>query len=346
MLASVAVWLWFDMQVIDTHAHVIPDCFPPLPASMEREKTGWPALEKLAEGRVRMLIDGREFRVLDAAYFDLNKRLELMDKEGIDIQIVSPLPELLGYWLDTDIAVELANLTNAAAARMQRAAPGRIYGIGMLPLQSIQASLDMIPELIELGLKGIEVGSNVNGQSIADPMFDPIWSALSLNNLCVLVHGIRPAGIERLIGPGILVNTIAIPQDATLAIASFMTTDVLAKHPDLRLGFVHAGGSIGALIDRMDFVWRNYPALGKTTSVSPRDYIRRFYFDTVTYSVPYLKYLLEVFGENRLFCGTDGPTSGTQYDCKNFIGSACEWNEVQMRKLLSDNAKQFFGLID
>lgn len=332
------------MYVIDAHAHFVSDNFPALSGRLERNTSGWPSLVRLADGRGRMMIDGAEFRTLEAAYFDLGSRLALMDREGIDLQLVSPLPELLGYWIDADVAIELARLTNATGAQMQSEAPGRIAAIGMLPLQDVPAAVAMVPELVEAGLHGIEAGSNVNGRSIADPMFDPVWAELARHDLAVWVHGSRPAGMDRLLGPPILVNVVGIPQDGTLAIASFIATDIFARHPRLRLGFAHAGGGFGALLDRMDFVWRGYPALHDSSSMSPREYARQFYFDTVTYSVPYLRYLVDAYGADQLFCGTDGPTAGTQYDCQNFILEACGGDVRSAEKILCHNAARFFGL--
>ena len=332
------------MFVVDAHAHIVPAHFPELGERRGRPAPGWPSMVPLDDGRARMVIEGREFRTLDRAYFDLDARLALMDREKIGMQVVSPLPELLGYWLQADIAIELARLTNAAAADAQGAAPARIAGLGMLPLQDIAASVAMVAQVAAAGLRGVEVGSNVNGCSIADPMFDPVWAELVRHDLGVWVHGLRPAGTERLLGPAMMVNVIGIPQDTALAIASFITTDVLARHPGLKLGFAHGGGSFGALLDRLDFVWREYPSVRKTSNLSPREYVRRFSFDTVTYSVPYLRYLLDAFGADSLICGTDGPTAGTQYDCEGFVMQACAGDAATAAKLLSGNAARFFGL--
>jgi aminocarboxymuconate-semialdehyde decarboxylase len=141
-----------------------------------------------------------------------------------------------------------------------------------------------------------------------------------------------------------MANVIGIPNDTALAIASFITTDVLARHPGLKLGFAHGGGSFGALLDRMDYVWREYPAVRKTSSMSPREYVRRFTFDTITYSVPYLRYLMDAYGADTLLCGTDGPTAGTQYDCEAFVMEACAGDSTNAAKLLSGNARRFFNL--
>jgi aminocarboxymuconate-semialdehyde decarboxylase len=157
------------MFVVDAHAHIVPAHFPELSLGAAAQPAGWPSLLSLNDGRGRMMIDGHEFRTLDRAYFDLDSRLALMDREAIDMQVVSPLPELLGYWLDTGVAVELARLTNESVALTQAAAPRRIAGLGMLPLQDISRAVAMVDEIVALGLRGIQVGSNVNGRSIADP---------------------------------------------------------------------------------------------------------------------------------------------------------------------------------
>jgi len=332
------------MLVIDVHAHIVPTDYPLPPSLRGKAVSGWPTLIPLDDGRGRMMIDGREFRTLERAYFDLEARLVVMDRERIRLQVVSPLPELLGYWLQADVATELARLTNAAAAAAQKAAPQRIAALGMLPLQDIPASVAMVAELVAAGLKGVEVGSNVNGRSVADPVFDPVWVEIARHGLAVWVHGIRPAGVERLLGPPLMANVIGIPNDTALAITSFITTDVLARVPGLKLGFAHGGGSFGALLDRLDYVWREYPAVRKTSSMSPREYVRRFSFDTITYSVPYLRYLLDAYGADSLLCGTDGPTAGTQYDCEAFVMDACSGDASIAAKLLSGNAQRFFNL--
>jgi aminocarboxymuconate-semialdehyde decarboxylase len=300
-------------------------------------------MSPLDDGRARMIIDGREYRVIDRAYFDLASRLKLMDGQGIDLQVISPLPELLGHWLDVDTATRLAELCNCTISAAVKAAPDRLAGIGMLPLQDVERSVGMLPALASLGLKGVQVGSNVGGRSIADPLFDPLFAAVSRLGMAVFVHGSRPAGTERLLGPSLMVNVIGIPQDCASAIASFISTDVLKRHPALKLGFSHGGGTFGAVLDRMEFVWREYPSFRGSCEISPRNYVKRFYFDAITYSVPYLKYLRGAYGADTLMSGTDGPGS-SKIRMADFITDACRDDEAAAENMLSRNALRFFGL--
>ena len=163
-------------------------------------------------------------------------------------------------------------------------------------------------------------------------------------DLVFMVHGYRPAGTERFLGSPLLAPIVGVPQDCAAAIASFITTDILGRHPELKLGFVHGGGSFGAVLDRFNHVWREFPELQKAVSISPRDYVRRFYFDTVTFSVPYLTYLIEAFGPDALMAGTDGPTAIGQTGLEGFVTKACGGDKAVAEKILWRNAARFLGL--
>lgn len=328
------------MFVIDCHAHIVPENFSGLPSSV----VDWPAMQIRADGDADMVINGQRYRVIERAYFDLAARLSAMDRDGVDLQVISPLPELLSYWLELPTAVAMAELVNQVTADAVQAAPGRLEGLGMLPLQDITTSVQMVSQLSELGLRGVQVGSNVNGVSIASSEFDPVFAALEAHNLCVFVHGIRPAGIERLLGPRLMGNVIGIPQDGASAIASFITTDILGKFPALRLGFAHAGGSFGSVLGRMNFVWREHDLFRQDATVSPCDYVRKFFFDTITYSVPDLQHLMLTFGIDGFMCGSDGPTLKTQRGLEQFVVQASDGDEAVAEKMLWRNSLRFLDI--
>lgn len=330
------------MIVVDTHAHLVPQSFPDVPDGVSAK--GWPKMVPLEDGRARMLIDGAEFRVFEPAYWDVPGRIAFMDKEGISLQVLSPLPELLGYWLEASTTAALAEHTNRTIAGAVASAPGRLSGLGMLPLQDVDRALDTLREAHRLGLRGFLVASNVNGVSIADARFDPIFKELVRLDMAFLVHGYRPAGTDRFLGSPLLAPIIGVPQDCAAAIASFITTDIFARHPGLKLGFVHGGGSFGAVLDRFNHVWKEFPALQKAVPISPRDYVRKFYFDTVTFSAPYLTYLIEAFGADALMAGTDGPTPIGQTGLEDFITKACGGDRAAAEKILWRNAARFLAL--
>ncbi len=332
------------MFVIDTHAHLVPEHFPSRPDGVRAEE--WPEMVPLQDGRARMLIGGEEFRVFEPAYWDVAGRLRYMDDEGIAVQVLSPLPELLGYWFAPETTAAIADHVHDTIAAGIAYAPDRLAGLGMLPLQDIDLSVEVAQRVKAKGLRGVLVASNVNGVSLADPRFDPVFAALERLDLAVLVHGYRPAGTDRFLGSPLLAPIVGVPQDAAAVIASFIMTDILGRFPALRLGFVHGGGAFGAVLDRMNHVWHEFPQMREAVAVSPRDYVRRFYFDSVTFSADYLRYLIRAYGPDGMMAGTDGPTPIGQRGLAAFVAEACDGDPDIAGRILWRNAVRFFALND
>lgn len=332
------------MLLIDCHAHLVPERFPKLPAGVPAHE--WPVMEPLGDGTSRMLIDGKPFRIFEPAYWDVPGRIATMDQEGIDFQILSPLPELLGYWFDPRTAAALAAHMHETIAEAVAAAPDRLAGLGMLPLQDVTRAVAMVPGLAALGLRGVLVASNINGVSIADARFDPVFAALQDLDLAVFVHGYRPAGVERLLGSPLLGAVIGVPQDTALAIASFMMTDIFGRFPRLRLGFAHGGGSFAALLGRLDHVWQSFEEMRGVLRIAPRDYVKKFCFDTVTFAPEYLNYLIEMVGPGAVMAGSDGPTPIGQRGLEKFVLQAARGDRAVAEQILGRTALRFFGLGD
>ena len=330
------------MIVIDSHAHWVPQDFPKCPSDVpERE---WPEMVPLEDGRARMMLGEKEFRIFTSEYWDVAGRIEYLDRHGVSFQILSPLPELLGYWWNSKTTAAVADHINHSIAETVASAPARFAGLGMLPLQDIDRSLKVLEQVNALGLRGLLVASNVNGVSLADSRFDPVFKEIERLGLAILIHGYRPAGTERMLGSPILEGIVGVPQDTMALIASFIMTDILKRFPALKLGFVHGGGAFGAVLDRLDHTWRGFPQMQQAVSTSPRDYVRRFYFDTVTFSVDYLRFIIKAFGADSLFAGSDGPNAIGQHGLEAFVMEACDGDVVTAEKILWRNAVRFFVL--
>lgn len=308
-------------MIVDFHNHFLPERFPALPAGLV--EPAWPSMRPEPAGGATLLVGERPFRAFDDIYWNVDRRIAAMDSDGVDLQLISPLPEILSYWLDPSAGALLCAEVNRQCAAMVRQAPDRLKGLAVLPLQDVDAALREIEEVGRTdGLVGLFVGSNVNGVSIASERFDPVFAAAERLGLVVFVHGIRPGSLERLEGPPLMGAVIGIPQENMLAVASFMARDVLGRFPGLKLVFSHGGGGLGSVLDRMDLVWSKFPALREGIPTAPTEYARRFWYDTAVFGAPYLRYLVERFGADRLLAGTDGPTEIGQKDLLGFVASA------------------------
>ena len=163
------------MRVIDFHTHIVPGRYPDRPASCA--EPNWPVMEKIDDRRSRMVIAGRTFREFDSFYWNPGERIARLDEQGIAVQVISPLPELLSYWLAADAAEPLTDFMNGFVAEMVQSAPTRFAGMGCVALQDPPRAVRQLEHMRKsLGLRGVHVGSNINGTSLADARFYPVYA--------------------------------------------------------------------------------------------------------------------------------------------------------------------------
>jgi aminocarboxymuconate-semialdehyde decarboxylase len=308
------------MKVIDFHTHIVPGQYPARPAALS--EAAWPVMEKIDDRQVRMLIAGKPFRVFESFYWDPAERLARLDEQGLTLQVISPLPELLSYWLSAEAAEALTDFMNEFVAAMVRAAPQRFVGLGCVVLQNPARAVRQLEVLHKsLGLRGILVGSHVNGVSLAAEQYHPVLAAAESLGLVVFVHGIKPGAAALMLGPPLMPAVIGVPQETAMTIGSFIMTDVLRRLPRLKLVFTHGGGTIAAVIDRLNAVWREFESM-RVIDVPPAEYVRRFWYDTAVFGADYLAYLGGKFGPDRLIAGTDGPASFGQPPISQLLTAA------------------------
>ena len=331
------------MQVIDVHCHIVPADFPATPPNCAAEK--WPGMEDRGNGQRAMMVGGREMRLVDNRAWDAARRIADMNGEDVGMQAISPMPELLSYWLDAPPALTMARYLNRSIADLVHAAPDRFIGLGMVPLQDPQLAARELGALrSEFGLAGIEIGSNINGKSPGDPFFDPFFAEAERLGLAVFVHALHPTMTDRLVGPAIIAPYVAYPTDIGLAGASLITGRVLEKFPKLRIGLSHGGGTLAAFLPRLESGWQKLPAL-KRAFGSPLEAARRLYYDNVVFDRKLLRHLIDVYGDTQIFVGSDYPfTAGQSNSAAMFDGLGL--SAAQLAALRGGNAARFLDLPD
>lgn len=320
--------------IIDVHAHFVPMAFP----GGEGRPALWPAMAPQADGQAAIMIGGKVFRVLAPSNWDVPARLAEMDLQGIDYQVLSPMPELLSHWFGVADADDLCRYMNEALAAMIAAAPARLGGIGMIPFQNPALAASRLADLKALGLRGVEVGSHVNGIALGDPRFDEIYAAAEALDLALMVHPLHPAGKERLPGHPALAAAAAFPLDTALAGASLLSAGVPARFPKLRVMLCHGGGALPWILPRLDRVWSLGGPLGATFPKQPSDMARSFFYDSVVYDPITLGYIADRLGAERIVVGSDFPFIIQQDEPGAFAEGAV------VRERLAQNALAFLGL--
>lgn len=327
---------------IDVHAHVVPEHFPNYIGS--RLPAEWPSMAPAHACHRHVMISGKVYRTVSDRCWNTARRLEDLPGMGLALQVVSPMPELLSYWMAADDARQLLRYTNDCMAGMVGQGGGRIAALGAVPLQDIDLAIAELEYVMKTpGFAGVEIGSNVNGVPVGAPQLDPFFEACEALGAAVFVHALRPAGMDRLVGPAPLQQVLAYPGDVGLAAASVITTNLLMRRPRLRIAFSHGGGTLAALLPRLQQGWEVFPALKESISASPAEQARRLFYDTLVFDTPLLRHLVERFGASQLLAGTDYPFNFHDRVPVQRI-EAAGFDEDTVAALMHRNAERFLGL--
>ena len=328
---------------IDVHAHVVPERFPAYVGS--RPPGDWPIMAPAHDACHRhVMISGKVYRTVLEQCWSPTRRLADFAAMGLARQAISPMPELLSYWMEPAAAQQLLHYLNESIAAMVAESGGRLVGLGAVPLQHIGLAVTGLRHAVEtLGFAGVEIGSNVGGTAIGDPRFDPFFEACEALGAAVFVHALKPAGMERLVGPAPLQQVLAYPTDVGLAAASVVTGGLMQRRPRLRIAFSHGGGTFASLLPRLQQGWQVFPALKEAMPESPVEQARRLYYDTLVFDAPTLKHLVGQFGASQLMVGTDHPFNFHDRAPVERI-EAAGFDADTVARLVHRNAKGFLGL--
>lgn len=326
-------------RCIDIHTHMVPAHFPESPGGPELP---WPSMRhRVCDADV--IISGKVYRTVPETCWAASKRVEAMAESGVSTQVLSPMPELLSYWLPTKDAAVLCAHLNDEIARMVADGAGRFMGLGAVTLQDPEAAARQLESIMRMPeLRGVEIGTHANGRALGDAFFEPFFAAAEELGAAIFVHPLRPVGVERLVGPPALEQIVAFPCETSLAIASLMTGGMLERHPELKLAFSHGGGAFGLALPRLQQGWTVLPALRAQMPRPPADYARRLCFDTLVYDRRTLRFLVEQFGADRMMVGSDFPFAIAEREPARFA-AALGLDEAAARAIAWETAERFLA---
>ncbi len=328
-------------EVIDVHTHIVPENFPPYAG--KGKDVPWPSMAPAHACHRHVMISGKLYRTVADGSWSVPRRIEEMSAMRVTRQALSPMPELLSYWLPLDDAKVLIRYLNDQIAAMIALAPERFIGLGAVPLQDIDSSLSELEYLFkDLKFAGVEIASHVNGVSIGDARFEPFFAAAEKLGAAIFVHALRPAGQERIVG-AFPEQAVCFPGDVALACASMITGGIAARHPKLRIAFSHGGGTMSILMPRLVHAWNMFPKAKESLPESPAAIARRFYYDELVFEPKAVRFLVETFGQSQILVGTDYPFALGDNRPLETLEKANLDQEV-MFAITSGNARRFLGL--
>lgn len=331
------------LQKIDIHTHILP---PELPKF--REKYGYGGfiqLEPVHSCCARMIRDdGKFFREIQSNCWDPEVRIKECDSNHIGIQVLSTIPVMFSYWTKPEHGLDLSQFLNDHIASIVRAYPNRFLGLGTLPMQSPQLAIQELRRcILDLGLSGVQIGSHINEWNLSDPELFPVFQAAEELGASILVHPWDMMGESRM--PKYwLPWLVGMPAEVSLAISSMIFGGVFERLPRLRVAFAHGGGSFPITLGRLDHGFHARPDLCAVDNpYSPKHYLGKFFVDSLVHDANALKYILSVFGTNRVALGSDYPFPLGEESPGKLIESLTDLSHQVREQILFKNALEWLG---
>jgi aminocarboxymuconate-semialdehyde decarboxylase len=291
---------------IDVHAHYVPS--DSLRVASEIGRRQGLGLTKNDRGRDTLIRDGKTLLTqLKAEFTDLDLRLSIMDQQGIDMEVLSPASSYFFYWLPAEESLEFARWLNEQFADAVAKHPQRLVALGSVPMQEgVKAAQELERAMTKLGLRGVEIASNINGRYFDDPGFNLFWEAAQALDALIFVHPNQVVGADRMKDYN-LANLIGNPTDTSLAFAKLIFGGVLERFPRLKFLLAHAGGFLPYTWGRLDRGYRIQDSAAAKLTKPPSEYVKLLHFDTITHSSMALEYLVANFGAEKVLLGSDYP---------------------------------------
>jgi aminocarboxymuconate-semialdehyde decarboxylase len=269
------------------------------------------------------------------------RRIEEMDKYGLDTQMVSPTDVFYQYNREPDVTAKIASECNEEISELARYHPDRFIGLGTLPMQDIPSAIqEMERGIKKLDLKGFMIDDHVNGLTYDDPIFKPFWEKAERLGAFLLVHQYGPTVTETRTRKYFLHNTVGNLVDRTLTYGCLVGGGVMDNHPDLKICLGHAGGYVPFAVDRMDKGWEMFPKYRGKAEKPPSTYLDRFYYDTTTFTERNLRFLVDVVGYDRVVLGTDWPAPMAVIDPVKAIKNSNVLSDYEKEAILWGNMEK------
>ena len=326
---------------IDFHTHIISEDFLNLAEKYSDER--WPVLEKTCDCGANIMIKGKKFREITDHAWDAEARIKDMDEEGIDIQVLSPIPVTFSYWSDPEKGLELARFQNDFIASVVKKHPKRFIGLGTVPLQDVEASIKEMERAVnELGLKGIQIGSNINGRNLDDESLEPFFKMAHEQSIPLFVHPWETLGGERMPRHNFM-YMVGMPSETALAAGSIIMSGMLDRYPELKVCFAHGGGALPYLLPRMDKGWEVWPHIRKTDK-PPSHYAKLLYYDSLVYDENNLQFMIDRFGARQIIAGSDYPFLLREAPSGKVVDRLATLDDAEKEHIHGLNALEFLNL--
>jgi aminocarboxymuconate-semialdehyde decarboxylase len=254
-----------------------------------------------------MMQDDTFFREVEDNCWSAEKRIQECNHHLVNVQVLSTVPVMFSYWAKAQDCLELSQFLNDHIAEIIQRYPKRFIGLGTIPLQAPNLAIKELERCKKIGLVGVQIGSHVNEWNLNDANLFPVFQACEELGMAVFVHPWEMMGQEKMQRYW-LPWLVGMPAETSLAICSMIFGGVFERLPNLRVAFAHGGGSFPSTFGRIEHGFACRPDLVAIDNpVNPRNYIGKFYLDSLVHEPKMLEFIIDLFGANRIALGSDYP---------------------------------------
>jgi aminocarboxymuconate-semialdehyde decarboxylase len=292
------------MRHIDAHGHIIVE---EITSSYGNER--WrPHIERTEQG-IYAETERMRNGPMHHECSNVSTMLQEMDALRIDTMLICPPPFLFFYNLPAQDGIQAARIQNDAMAAVAVQHPERFVPLATVPLQDINAARTELRQATrELGFRGVEIGSSVQGLHLGDERFRPFWQLCAEDDLFVFIH---PEYFQAHNSPTLseyyLVNLVGNPCETGLTAAHMVFSGLFEEFPDLKVMLAHAGGVMPWIMGRWSRGYQQRPEAKQRLKHDPLESVRKFYVDTIAHSQAALSFLIDTFGADHITLGSDYP---------------------------------------
>lgn len=329
-------------MVVDIHTHFLPRQWPDFAARFGTPD--WPWLRHTGPGRAMLMMGERDYRPVTEASWEPRVRIEDMDRNGVDVQIVSATPVLFAYMRPAAQALECARIFNDAALEFCAGNPRRLRPLCQVPLQDIDAACAEVERAMAAGHVGVQIGNHVGPKNLDDAGILAFLAHCAAIGAPVLVHPWDMMAPERM--PKYMLQwLVAMPAETQLGIVSLILSGGFERLPrSLKICFAHGGGSFAFLLGRVENAWRHRDIVRENCPHPPSSYVDRFCVDSAVFDPHALSLLVQVMGEERVLLGSDYPFPLGEQRTGTLVREHEGLSALARERILGANALEFFGL--
>ena len=326
-------------MIIDSHAHFVP---PRLLDAIRDMNSQFPSIELIKGGENSFgfsFAGHKSTRPVSKMLSDTDGRLDWMNTNGIDMQVIGGWLDMFGYEIPADEGQRWSNLINHHLKEFCAENP-RFLPLASLPMQDGKAAAKVLDFAHSSGFRGAMIGTQPKGKggTLDDLDLQPFWESAHRNGSILFIHPMFDSGDERVNDYG-MNNAIGRITDTLIAISRVIYSGHVATYHNAKIIIGIGGAALPFVIGRM---MRNYE-LHKDRLADPSEALSLLYYDTLVHDAPALELLIRTVGVNRIMLGSDMPFPIGDPTPRNILDQI-GLTIADRAKVETDVAKKLFGL--